>query len=101
MEMVAMMFGYAGDRAWWQAGLVPVTMTAFWGPPIPAVYSVITGLTRRPGPSNRDREHRGGGARRILGGPLAHGETSTGAYRRLGDELSPATTAVAVGTVTA
>jgi hypothetical protein len=101
MEMVAMMFGYAGDRAWWQAGLVPVTMTAFWGPPIPAVYSVITGLTRRPGPSKRVRERRGAGARRILGGQPAHRETGTGACRRLDDELSPATTAVAAGTVTA
>jgi hypothetical protein len=83
-----MMFGYGDDRAWWQAGPVPSPMTAFWGLPVWAAYSLTTGATRWPGPWARDGEHRCDGARRILGGRLAHGETGTGAYWRLGDELS-------------
>jgi len=93
-----MMFGYTGDRAWWQAGPVPSAMTAFWGLPIWAIYFLITGVTRRPGPWARDRGHRCDGARRILGGRLAHGEIDAGAYRPLREGLSRAT---AAGTVTA
>ena len=40
-----MMFGYADDRALWQAGPVPIAMTAFWGLPIWAIYFLITGVT--------------------------------------------------------
>jgi hypothetical protein len=45
-----MMFGYADDRARWQAGLMPVAMTTFWGLPIWAIYSLSTCAARRPGP---------------------------------------------------
>lgn len=45
-----MMFGYAGDLAWWQAWLMWSAMTAFWGLLIWAICSLITGTTRRPGP---------------------------------------------------
>lgn len=44
-----MMFGYADGRAWWQAGLMSMAMAAFWGPPIWVIYSLTTGVTRRPG----------------------------------------------------
>jgi hypothetical protein len=45
-----MRFGYADDRAWWQAWPAPTAMTAFWGLPTSAVYCLVTGVTRRPGP---------------------------------------------------
>ena len=86
-QMVAMMFGYADDRAWWQAGPMPVATTAFWSLPIRAIYSVITGVTRRPGRWARERAL----LRRRAAHPgrrLAHGEIGTDAYRQLGDELS-------------
>jgi uncharacterized membrane protein len=111
--MVAMMFGSADDRAWWQAGRMPIAMTVFWGLPIWASHSLITSAARRPGRWARDGEHRCGDARRILDGRLADGEIDTGSYRRLRDEVSsgegrrPAgqrarpMTAVAAGTVRA
>ena len=45
-----MMFGYADDRVWWQAGLRSIAMTALWGLPIWAIYSLITGAARSPAP---------------------------------------------------
>jgi hypothetical protein len=111
--MVAMMFGCADDRAWRQAGRMPIAMTVFWGLPIWASYSPITAAARRPGRWAGDRERRCGDAGRILDGRLADGEIDTGAYRRLRDEVSsgegrrPAgqrarpITAVAVGIVRA
>jgi hypothetical protein len=56
---------------------VPIAMTVFWGLPSWAIYSVITGVTRRPGTRARDGGTAGPGTRRILGGRLAHGETGT------------------------
>jgi hypothetical protein len=79
MEMVAMMSGYADDRAWWQAGLMCIAMTVFWGLLAWASYSLSTGVTRRSGPWTRDAEHRRGDARRIPDERLARGEPGTGA----------------------
>ncbi|HXZ72544.1 MAG TPA: hypothetical protein VEH31_16970 [Streptosporangiaceae bacterium] len=83
-----MMFGRADDRAWWQAGRMPLAMIVFWGLPIWASYSLITGAARQPGRWARDGEHRCGDARRVLNGRSAAGEIGTGAYRRLRDEVS-------------
>jgi hypothetical protein len=82
------MFGYADGRAWWQAGLMPNARTASWGLPIWAICSLITGVTRRPGPWTQDTEHRCDDARRILDERLPHGDIGTGAYLQRRDDLS-------------
>jgi putative membrane protein len=86
--MVAMMFWYGAGWAWWQAGLMWVGMIAFWGLLIWAIYYLVTGATRRPGPGTGDGEPRGGDARRILDARLASGEIDADEYQRLRDVLA-------------
>ncbi len=105
-----MMFGYVGDRAWWQAAPMPIATIAFWGLPISAVYSVITGVAWRAGPRAWDRGHRCDDARRILGGRPARStqmrmggsarsfpRAPAAALQAAGSPMTPA----AAGTVTA
>ena len=81
--MVTVMFWNGGSWAWWQAGLMWIAMIAFWALLIWAVYTLITGVTRRPGQSDRGSGPQPGGARRILDERLAGGEISPEEYRRL------------------
>ena len=94
-----MRFGYAGDRAWWQAGPMPIAITASWDLPIWAIHPVITGVTRRHGPGIQSPA------------TTTHGASWTSAWLtarpapvRTGDSVvsfPPATAAVAAGPVTA
>jgi hypothetical protein len=60
--MITMMFWYGGSWAWWQAGLMWLAMIAFWALLIWAVYTLVTGITRRPGePGHRGGQDRGAG----------------------------------------
>ncbi len=74
--------------AWWQAGLMWVGMIAFWGLLIWAIYYLVTGAIRRPGPGAGDGEPHGGDARRILDARLARGEIDADEYQRLRDVLA-------------
>ena len=108
-----MMFGYADDWVWWRAGSMSVAMTHVLGPA--DLGRLLPDHRRHPAARlwTWDRERRCDDARRILGERLAHGETGTGAYRQLRDQLSPwgrpapcraaavARAAVALGTVRA
>ena len=85
--MVTMMFWNGGGWAWWQAGLMWIAMIAFWALLIWAVYTLITGFTRRPGQPDRGSGPQPGGARRILEERLAGGEISPEEYRRLREVL--------------
>jgi putative membrane protein len=83
-----MMFWY-GNAGWafWQVALMWAGMIAFWGLLIWAVYALVTGAARRPGPGPSGGEP-GGGARRILDERLARGEIDTEEYRRLREVLA-------------
>jgi len=79
--MVAMMFWYGGHWAFWQAGLMWVSMIAFWGMLIWGIYVLIRGTTRKPGGEHGDE------VRRILDERLARGEIDPAEYRRLCDVI--------------
>ena len=83
-----MMFWNGGGWPFWEVALMWVGMIAVWGLLIWAVYALITGATRRPGPGPGSGEHHGDDARRILDQRLARGEIDTDEYRRLRDVLA-------------
>ena len=99
--MVTMMFWNGGGWAWWQAGLIWIAMIAFWALLIWAVYTLITGVTRRPGQPDRGSGPQPGGARRILDERLARGEISPEEYRRLREVLEGGEGAARPGAVRA
>jgi putative membrane protein len=82
-EMITMMFWYGGGWAWWQAGLMWFAMITFWALLIWAIYTLITGVTRRTDQQGGSEQNRGGEARRILDERLARGEIDAEEYRRL------------------
>jgi putative membrane protein len=81
-----MMFWYDGGWAWWQAGLMWLVMIAFWALLIWGVYTLVTGINRRPGEAG-NRSRRDGAALRILDERLARGEIDTEEYQRLREIL--------------
>jgi putative membrane protein len=82
--MVPMMFWYAGQWAFWQAGLMWGGMIVFWALLIWGIYALVNSSTGRPG---RSRET-GTDARLILDERLARGEIDMEEYRRLRDVIS-------------
>jgi putative membrane protein len=81
--MVVMMFWNGGGWPFWEVALMWAGMIAFWGLLIWAIYALVTGATRRPGPGPRGED-----ARRILDERLARGEIDTEEYQRLRDVLA-------------
>jgi putative membrane protein len=86
--MVVMMFWSGGGWAFWQVALMWAGMIALWGLLIWAVYTLVTGAARRPGPDGGGEESRGDNARRILDARLARGEIDADEYWRLRDVLT-------------
>jgi putative membrane protein len=88
--MIGMMFWYGGGWAWWQAGLMWLAMIAFWALLIWAIYALVTGITRRPGPAGPGGRQPSD-ALRILDERLARGEIDTEEYQRLREVLGGGT----------
>jgi putative membrane protein len=78
-----MMFWYGSHLMFWQATLMWISMIAFWGAVIWAIYALFTRSVRRP-----DRERRNADPRQILDERLARGEIDTAEYQRLRDLIS-------------
>ncbi len=96
-----MMFGYADDRAWWQAGLMSIGMTVFWGLPIWVICSLIPRTARGPasGPGIGSTAATTRGASWASAWPAGRSApVHTGGSAR---SFPPPLTAAAVGTVRA